>query len=78
MLGRGREYMDLETESSESGLSPESGLSTSSGRAPGARPPGPTARTRPSGLAARAGGAFHDGVATPMMPGTWEADPDRA
>lgn len=67
--GRGYEYMDLE---------PEPSVTASARPAPRMGFAGtlPTkAVTAPAGLSALIGDEFGDGPRTPMMPGTWDADP---
>ncbi|MEO6793671.1 MAG: hypothetical protein ABI253_07025, partial [Mycobacterium sp.] len=71
MLGRGREYMDLEPElasvaPSDRGAGPY-GFAGGSHR---------VATARPAGLTALADDGFGGGAVSPMMPNTWPADPD--
>jgi PPE-repeat protein len=72
---RGYEYMDLD---SDDGTEPASTASDRGGGAVGFSGTAPKAAgIGATGLATLAGDEFGGGPTVPMVPGTWEADPER-
>lgn len=80
-LGRGFEYMDLESETAPDSMTGSERITTASGLAGSAGTfgfsgvAGKSGERTAAGLIKLAGDGYDDGPRTPAMPSTWDGDP---